>query len=184
MPDDSKTIREGAIAPWSTPGYRGYLQELLDAEPRIDIPVDVPFRQLAPESLRRLVEGVPETGFTGLKGFARALERQAYKPHVRVFLSRWRRSQRCPACHGARLRPEALAVRLAGRNIAELSAMTIRETRAFLSGLDAMRRQPVAAGLLVQVENRLDYLAEIGLDYLTLDRAARSLSGGSSSGSS
>ena len=71
VPDDSRTIREGAIAPWTTPGYRGYLQELLDAAAQIDIPVNVPFRELAAEKVRRLVEGVPGAGFAGLKGFVR-----------------------------------------------------------------------------------------------------------------
>ena len=125
------------------------------------------------------VEGVPGTGFTGLDGFFQALERKSYKLHVRVFLSRWRRYQTCPACHGARLRPEALAVRIEGRNIAELSAMTIRGAASVPGRTGrALRDQPAAAGLLGQVENRLGYLAEIGLDYLTLDRPARRLSGG------
>ncbi len=178
LPDPSKTIRQGAIAPWTTPGYRGRLQELLDAAGALGLPVDVPVRNLSPEELRRLVEGVPGTGFTGLEGFFRGLERQSYKLHVRVFLSRWRRSQSCPACHGARLRPEALAVRIGGTDIAALSAMTIRDARAVLGGLKTLRAQPVAAGILAQVEDRLSYLAEIGLDYLSLDRPARSLSGG------
>jgi excinuclease ABC subunit A len=174
--DASKTIRQGAIAAWTSPSYRGHLQGMLDAAAGSDIPVDVSFRELTPDQVRRLVEGVPESGFAGLKGFVRALERQAHQRHVRVFLGRWRRYQTCPACRGARLRPEALAVRIAGRNIVELSAMTIREARTFLSGLSEGR--PVGAGLLAQVENRLAYLAEIGLGYLALDRSARSLSGG------
>ena len=97
---------------------------------------------------------------------------------MRVFLSRWRRYQPCPGCHGARLRPEALAVKIEGRDIAGLSALTIRDARRFIAGLAALRRQPAAASILAQVDSRLGYLAEIGLDYLTLDRPARTLSAG------
>ena len=178
IPDPSKSIRAGAIAPWATPGYRIYLDELLGAAPTLGLPVDAPFAQLATAEVQRLVEGVPGTRFTGLNGFFRGLERKAYKLQVRLFLSRWRRFQSCPVCGGARLRPEALAVRIAGRNIAELAAMTISEARTFLGELRALHEQPVARGLLAQVEGRLAYLAEIGLDYLTLDRSARGLSGG------
>src|SRR5262249_6029344 len=127
---------------------------------------------------RRVVEGVPGTRFVGLEGFIRALEQKTYKLHVRVFLGRWRRYRTCPGCQGLRLRPEALAVRIEGRNIAELSALSVRESRAKLAELASLRAHPVAAGLLAQVEDRLRYLAEIGLDYLTLDRPARSLSAG------
>ena len=178
VPDPSKTIRLGASAPWTTPAYRSYLDELLAVAGMQGIPVDVPFARLDAVQVGRLVEGVPGTLFAGLNGFFRALERKSYKLHVRVLLGRWRKYQTCPACQGARLRPEALAVRIEGRNIAEVSALPIRESRAFLAGLGSLRDHPVAAGLLGQVNDRLRYLAEIGLDYLTLDRSARSLSAG------
>lgn len=178
VPDPSKTIRQGAIAPWTTPFYQAYLDELLAEAARLGIAVDLPFARLDAEQVRRVVEGVPGTRFAGLEGFIRALERKSYRLHVRVFLGRWRRYRPCPACAGARLRPEALAVRIHGRNIAELSALSIRESRAFLAGAAGLRDHPVASSLLVQVQHRLRYLADIGLDYLTLDRSARSLSAG------
>jgi excinuclease ABC subunit A len=124
------------------------------------------------------LHGVAETRFGGIEGFLRGLEQKSYKLHVRVFLSRWRRHRPCPACRGARLRPEALAVRIHGRNIAEVSAFSIREARAFLAGAASLRDYAVGSGLLSQVEHRLRYLAEIGLDYLTLDRSVRDLSAG------
>jgi len=178
VPDRSKTIREGALAPWSTPGYRGFLEELLAVAPALKIPVDIPFQRLSAEQVQRLLEGVPGSGFTGLKSFFQGLERRTYKVHNRVFLSRWRRYQICARCRGARLRPEALAVMIESRDIAALSAMTIRDAHSFIRGLEGLRRQPVAAGVLAQIESRLGYLSGIGLDYLTLDRPARSLSGG------
>jgi excinuclease ABC subunit A len=178
VPDASKTIRKGAIAPWTMPAYRPYLEGLLADATTLGIPVDVPFNRLEAEQVRRVVEGVPGTRFLGIEGFIRALERKTYKLHVRVFLSRWRRYRTCPGCHSTRLRPEALAVRIEGRNIAELSALPIRQSLALLAGLASLRAHPVAAGLLTQVEDRLRYLSDIGLEYLTLDRSARSLSAG------
>ncbi len=97
--------------------------------------------------------------------------------HVRVFLSRWRGYAPCPACRGARLRPEALAVKVGGLDIAAVSAMKIREVRAFLDGVGA-EGHPVARRIVRQARGRLDYLDRIGLGYLTLDRQARTLSGG------
>ena len=178
VPDAARTIRSGALAPWSTPAYRRFLDELLAAAGELDIPVDVPFDRLTGLQIERLIEGGPGSGFTGLKAFFHGLERRSYKLPVRVFLSRWRRYETCPGCNGARLRPEALAVKIDGRDIAALSAMTIRHARAWIAGLKALRRQPAAARILAQIDSRLGFLAEIGIDYLTLDRPARSLSAG------
>jgi excinuclease ABC subunit A len=178
VPDPSKSIRQGALAPWATPAYRAYLDELLADARALGIPVDVPYSRLDAEQVRRLLDGVPGTRFAGIDGFIRALERKTYKLHVRVFLNRWRQYRTCPACQGTRLRPEALAIRIEGRNIAELSALTSREARAFLAGLVRSRTDSVSTGLINRVEGRLRYLADIGLDYLTLDRTSRSLSAG------
>ncbi len=102
------------LAPWSAPAYHGFLQSLVDASGEVDIPVDVPFERLTDLEVQRLLEGVPGSGFTGLKAFFEGLERQSYKLRVRDYLSRWRRYQPCPGCHGTRLRPEALAVKIGG----------------------------------------------------------------------
>jgi excinuclease ABC subunit A len=179
VPDPSKAIRDGAIAPWTTPAYRGTLQDLIDAAPALGVPVDVPFKRLTPDQKRIIIEGSPAHAFPGLRGFFQWLEKKSYKTHVRVFLSRWRGYSPCPACRGARLRPEALAVRVGGRDIAELSALKVREARAFLAGVAAeLGDNPVARQVLAQSGTRLDYLDRIGLGYLTLDRPARTLSGG------
>jgi excinuclease ABC subunit A len=175
VPDPSRPIRDGAIAPWSTPSHRERLDDLLAAAPRLGLPVDVPFERLDPGQVRLVLEGGP--GFPGLRGFFRKLERQSYKMHVRVFLSRWRGYRTCPDCGGARLRPESLSVRVSGLNLAELSARRIREALATLRDYEA---GPVGRTLLRQVLSRLAYLDAIGLGYLTLDRPARTLSGGES----
>src|SRR5262249_40563726 len=146
---------------------------------KLGVPTDVPFKRLTPEQQAVVVEGSPAHGFPGVRGFFRWLEKRAYKTHVRVFLSRWRGYKPCPACLGARLRTEALAVKVGGLDIAEVSALRVREARAFLAGLEAeLGAKPVARQVLTQTRTRLDYLDRIGLDYLTLDRQARTLSGG------
>jgi excinuclease ABC subunit A len=178
VPDRSRTIRQGAIAPWSTPTYQGHLQELVGAAGELGIPVDVPFDRLTDAQVGRLLDGVPGSGFGGLKAFFADLERKAYKSRIRRFLSSWRRYQPCPACRGARLRPEALAVKIEGYDIAGLSAVTIREARRFVGGLAALPRQTAAPSILAQIESRLGYLAQIGLVYLTLDRPVQTLSAG------
>jgi excinuclease ABC subunit A len=178
VPDRSRTIRQGALAPWSAPVYQGYLQGLLENARELGIPLNVPFEQLTGDHVQRLLDGAPEKGFGGLKGFFGDLERRSHRSKVRFFLARWRRDQPCPGCHGARLRPEALAVKIEGRDIAALSGLTIRDARRFFDGLASQRRQPGALSILAQIDNRLGYLAEIGLDYLTLDRPMPTLSAG------
>ncbi len=177
VPDPNKTLAEGAIAPWTTPAYREWNDDLLRAAPTLGIPTDRPFRHLAAEQVRPILEGAG--GFGGLRGFFRVLERKSYKMHVRVFLSRWRGYRPCPDCNGKRLRPEALAVKVGGLDIAALSALTVREALRFLQGVsDEPRVAAVRRRVLDGVLGRLDYLDRIGLDYLTLDRQARTLSGG------
>jgi excinuclease ABC subunit A len=179
VPDRSKSLRGGAVAPWTTPSYREWLADLLEAAPAAGLPTDVPFRNLSDEQAGLIVDGIPGSRFTGLRGFFRWLERKSYKMHVRIFLSRWRSYRPCPTCNGARLKPESLAVKLNGVDIATLLGMKISESRAFLRSLAVdLKSNPVARRVLEQVVNRLDYLDEIGLGYLTLDRQARTLSGG------
>jgi excinuclease ABC subunit A len=179
VPDPAKSLREGAIAPWSTPAYEHELQELLTLAGDYHLPVDVPFQDLNSEQKRLIVEGVPERNFGGLAGFFRWLERRKYKMHLRVFLSRWRSARPCAACRGTRLRPEALAVRIGGRNIAEVSQMKIEDAGRFFAALDLSPwERRVGRLMLEQIGSRLKYLEAVELGYLTLDRTLRTLSGG------
>jgi excinuclease ABC subunit A len=181
VPDPKKSIKEGAIAPWNSPAYAHEQEELIALAGDYGLPVDVPFSQLGPEHLHLIVNGVPERDFGGLKGFFAWLERRKYKMHIRVFLSRWRSYHPCPVCGGARLRPEALATRIGGKNIAEVSAMKIRDAAEFFRKLTLTEWQrQVGRMMLDQVQARLGYLETVGLDYLTLDRMLRTLSGGES----
>lgn len=178
VPDAAKTLEQGAIAAWTTPGQREWQEHLVRWAPTRGIPIDLPFKRLDEHQTAAILTG--DRDFGGLRGFFDWLERKAYKLHARVLLSRWRGYKPCPECKGARLRPEALAVRVNGVNIAELSAQTIAQSRAFVEEL----RQSVAASAgqrsLRAAFARLAYLERIGLGYLTLDRPARTLSTGES----
>jgi excinuclease ABC subunit A len=179
VPDPNKSLREGAIAPWNSPAYAHEQQELLALAGDYGLPVDSPFHELTAEQRQLIVEGVPERKFGGLKGFFAWLERRKYKMHIRVFLSRWRSYRSCPTCGGTRLRPEALAARIGGKNIAELSSMKVRDAAAFFRSLELSDwDRAVGRMMLEQVRARLGYLETVGLGYLTLDRTLRTLSGG------
>ena len=181
VPDSSKSLDEGAIEPWTKPRYRALLQDVKKWARGRGIPLNVPWRQLTPEQRRLVLEGDPENDFEGVKGFFNWLERKKYKLHVRVFLSRYRGYATCPDCGGTRLRPEARAVRVAGRSITELCKLTVKEARAFFSTLLLSPAQAkVAEKILEEIRTRLQFLDEVGLDYLTLDRLTSTLSGGES----
>ncbi len=181
VPDPTKSLRDGAIAAWTTPAYVHELEELLDLADDYNIPVDVPFADLQPEHLELIVNGVPERDFGGLTGFFRWLERHRYKTSVRVFLNRWRAYESCSACGGGRLQPLALAVRIDGHNIADACRLTISDARRFVDNLldhqsDGERK--LTEVLFAELRSRLAYLSQVGLDYLTLNRPMRTLSGG------
>ncbi|MBI3839382.1 MAG: excinuclease ABC subunit UvrA [Planctomycetia bacterium] len=179
VPDPAKSLQEGAIAPWNTPAYVHELQELLALAPDFQLPVDVPYRELSEDRRRLIIEGVPERNFGGLKGFFAWLERRKYKMHLRVFLSRWRSYRPCSACGGARLRREALATRVGGKNIAEISAMKIQDALTFMRDLDLPDwERAIGRIMLDQAQARLKFLVDVGLGYLSLDRTLRTLSGG------
>lgn len=179
VPDGSKSIAEGAIAPWSTPAYRHHLEHLQEVADDLNLPMDVPFRKLTKRQIRLLMDGSDAADFSGIRGFFKGLERKKYKMHVRVFLSRWRSYKRCAACLGARLSPQALAFRLGGKNLAELSEIEIVELQEFLGQLQLNeRKREIVAEPLRQVRQRLTYLHSVGLGYLQLNRTLRTLSGG------
>jgi excinuclease ABC subunit A len=179
VPDPSKSIREGAIAPWNAPSYSHELEELLALAEDYRLPVDVPFAELTDDQRLLITEGVKERNFGGLNGFFRWLERRKYKMHLRVFLSRWRKYVPCPACGGARLRPEALAVRLGDKNFADVCSLKIRDAVKYLDELQLPEwRQQIAKPLIKDVRSRLTYLQDVGLGYVALDRSLRTLSGG------
>ncbi|QEH37189.1 UvrABC system protein A [Aquisphaera giovannonii] len=178
VPDPRKSLRGGAIAAWSGPSHRGHLEQLIAAAPRLGLPLDAPFEDLSLAQIDIVLDGDIAAGYPGLRAFFGRLEKGSWKSSVRSFLGRYLTRRPCPECHGARLRPEALAVKVEGLSIADVSALSVRDARARLEGWSALETNEVARRILAQVRERLAYLGEIGLDYLSLDRPARSLSGG------
>jgi excinuclease ABC subunit A len=181
IPDKSRTLADGAIDPWTKPRYRALMQELKAYAKKKGIPMDLPFRQLNGAQREKILDGDAKEKFGGVKGFFAWLERKKYKLHVRVFLSRYRGYATCPECHGTRLRQEARAVRVAGKAITETCQLTVTEARKFCEELKLSAAEATIAGkILEEVQQRLRYLDEVGLDYLTLDRLTSTLSGGES----
>jgi len=179
VPDPSKSLKDGAIAPWNTPAYAHELEELLELAPDFDLPVEVPYSDLSEEHRRLIREGVPSHNFGGLEGFFAWLERRKYKMHLRVFLSRWRSSRQCPDCKGTRYRPEVLAIRIGGKNLAELSSMKVADAVDFFDQLQlTQHEQTISRTILEQVVSRLRYLRSVGVGYLSIDRPLKTLSGG------
>jgi len=181
VPDASKSLDEGAVEPWTKPRFRALFQDMKKWARSRDIPTNVAWRHLTADQRKLILEGDPENDFDGVKGFFTWLERKKYKLHVRVFLSRYRGYARCPECGGTRLRPEARAVRVAGKSITEICALTVKEARVFFNGLHLTEAQTkIADKILEEVRSRLQFLDEVGLDYLSLDRLTSTLSGGES----
>ena len=178
VPDQAKTLALGAIEPWSKPHYRSYAADLKKMAKVRGVPLDLPWQDLSEEHKRLVVEGDGED-FVGVRGFFDWLERKKYKVHVRVFLSRYRGYQTCPDCQGTRLRREARAVRVGGRTIDEVSALTTHQARDFFAALDLQPQDAaIADKVLTEIRRRLGFLSDVGLEYLTLDRLSSTLSGG------
>src|SRR5580692_3589473 len=177
IPDKSLTLNQGAIEPWTKPKYRSLLADLKRFAREADIPMDVPWRELDREHQRLVIEG--EGRFPGVRGFFNYLERKKYKLHVRVFLSRYRGYSVCSACNGTRLRTDTRQVKINGKNICDVSCMTIEDASKFFDGLDLTEQEAgIADRLLQEIRERLRFLNEVGLEYLTLNRLASTLSGG------
>ncbi|HLX86541.1 MAG TPA: excinuclease ABC subunit UvrA [Terriglobales bacterium] len=177
IPDKGKTINEGAVEPWTKPKYRPLFTELKRFAKQAGIPLDVPWYELEPEQQKKITDGDGEFG--GVRGFFQYLERKKYKLHVRVFLSRYRGYSLCSACGGTRLRVEARQVKINGKNICQVCSMTVEEAARFFDGLTLTPQQAeIAEKLLIELKERLRFLNEVGLEYLTLDRLASTLSGG------
>jgi excinuclease ABC subunit A len=179
VPDDGKSINGGAIEPWTKPHYRSCLAQLKRSARSTGLPLDAPWRALTEEERTFVVEGAGD--YEGIRGFFRRLERKKYKVHVRVFLSRYRGYLTCPGCGGTRLRREARDVRVGGRTIDAVSALTVRAAVGFFEGLTLSEKDAaVADKILREIRRRLGFLTDVGLDYLTLDRLSSTLSGGES----
>ncbi len=177
IPDKIKTLAEGAIEPWTKPKYRLLFTDLKRYAKQAGIPLDVPWADLEDEHRNLVLSG--EGKFLGVRGFFAYLERKKYKLHVRVFLSRYRGYSLCPECNGSRLRLEARQVKVNGRNLCELCGLTVEEALRFFEQVELSPQEAeIADKLLQEIRERLRFLNDVGLEYLTLDRLSSTLSGG------
>jgi excinuclease ABC subunit A len=177
IPDKGLSLNDGAIDPWNRPKYRSWFTEMKKQAAALGIKLDVPWREMS-EAAREIVLRGKGT-FEGVHGFFAQMERKKYKLHVRVMLSKYRGYAECPECRGQRLRAEARAVRINGLNICQSAALTIAKAKDFFAGLKLTPMQAEIAGsILEEVQQRLSFLDAVGLEYLTLDRLASTLSGG------
>ena len=177
VPDKSLSLEKGAVEPWTKPLSRGLQREMLAMAKRKGIPVNVPFRDLPVKSQRFILDG--GDGYHGVRGFFEWLQSKKYKVQVRVLLARYRKYVPCPECGKTRLNPAARGVRVGGMTIGECVRLTVKEASAFFSGLELKPHETrVAERLVAEIQNRLRFLLEVGLDYITLDRMTFTLSGG------
>src|SRR6266705_3246899 len=185
VPDAAKTLRQGAVRPWQSPSFKDCQGDLVKYAKKRAIPLDLPFHELSSIHKDWVLEGEadwqswrqywPGTWY-GVRRFFKWLETKAYKMHIRVLLSKYRAYTECGACHGTRLKPDALLWKLDGKSIHELMLLPVSSVNGFFQSLSI---DDEAADLVLrEIRTRLGYLCEVGLGYLTLDRQSRTLSGG------
>lgn len=179
IPDHELTIRGGCIAPFNSPKFSAHLKDLIRVCAREKIPIDVPYRDLPKEIKKLIWNGKDE--YIGIWKFFDEIKAQNYKVHMRVMYSRYRGYSRCPECEGYKIRKDALYVRVGDLHVGEVSELTIGHAREYFDNLKLTEYERGVAGqILFEIQKRLKYLDEVGLDYLTLDRPANTLSGGES----
>ncbi len=177
VPDPGRSLADGAIDPWTKPRYSRERSEVESYARRQGIDLRVPWRDLPESARHELLYG--GSGFGGVLPFLRSRERKRYKQYIRVFLRGYQVPRRCQRCDGTRLRPEALDVRVGDLHIAAAAALDISNLRQWLADLELPPfEQSVARTVRRELEDRLRFMDDVGLGYLTVDRQARTLSGG------
>ena len=188
IPDESKTLRQGAVRPWQTASFKECQDDLVKYAKKRGVPLDIPWKELSEENKTWVLEGEPEWVswrkswpgiWYGVRRFFKWLESKAYKMHIRVLLSKYRAYTECEACGGTRLKPDATLWRIGPHSIHDLMLLPIERVRGFIDALALPAPMDEATELLLrELRSRLRYLCEVGLSYLTLDRQSRTLSGG------
>ncbi len=179
VPNDNLSIVNNAIAPWKSPKYAIYNRNLIYAAKKYNIPINEPFRYLSEDHVTLIINGAPE--FVGLQKFFDELEQDNFKMQTRIFLARYRGYTDCTACKGTRLRREALQVKIAGKSIHDVVIMPIERALKFFETLELSDYDAnIADRILKELIKRLNFLNDVGLGYLTMDRVSSTLSGGES----
>ncbi len=177
IPNPLLSIKQGAIDPFSRPQHAWAQKELLKYAASASIDIDMPYADLPDFQQNCIIYG--DEGWRGVQGFFKWLETKKYKLHVRVFLAKYRGYTVCPDCGGGRLRQAARDVKVGGRSLPEIVAMSIGDAQKFFNDLElSEERKQIADKVLLEIERRLKFLVEVGLEYLTLARVASTLSGG------
>ena len=178
VPYPQRSLRDGAIDPWTKPRYENKRRTLAEYAKKEGIPMDAPWQELSERQHERLLNANVR-GYKGILPFLRELEDKRYKQYIRVFLRQYQTAQECPTCHGTKLQRASLQVRIAGRNIAEVSDLPVGTLAAWLDTLELSEfDRQVAAHILGEARDRVRFLCDVGLNYLSLNRATRTLSGG------
>ena len=177
IPDPGLTLEDRPIAPWNTPAYESAYDDLFRACRRYSVRTDIPVKRLSAHEREVLIAGRGD--FYGVRGFFDWLETKRYKIHVRVLLARYRAYTLCPECCGARLAPAALCVRFRGRTIAEICDLPLADLDRWLAEIRlSPAEEERLSSVMAEIRSRVRYMNDVGLGYLTLSRAARTLSGG------
>jgi len=186
IPNPNLSLRQGLVAPWRTPAYSEMQQWMLKSARRAKVRTVASYREMNDEERAWLLDGEAriegqkwDERWPGVRGFFGWLERKRYKTHVRILLAKYRRFIPCPVCHGAKLKAEALNVFIEGQSIAQVMQLSVRDLPEWIEGLRKNKEIAARAGVLLrELGNRVGYLNEVGLGYLTLERQGRTLSGG------
>lgn len=180
VPDPSKTLKNGAIDPFSKPSLSDWQKDLFRFAERQGISIGKRYRELTTAERKIIWNGVPgDKTFPGIQGCFEELKRWKYKLHIRVFIRRYQTQLLCSVCHGSRLKPEALAVKVGRKSISDVLGTSISESLEWIHGLSLSKNErKIADEVLSQVKRRLSFLQNVGVGYLTLDRLAKTLSGG------
>ena len=177
VPNENLSIEKGAIEPFMRPQYEWALKGLRTFCAAEDISLKTPFADLSDAQKIAIFEGKGK--WKGVRGFFKWLDTKKYKLHVRVFMAKYRGYTKCPECGGGRLRKEAQAVKIGNKNLPEIVNLSINDAQKFFDELKlSEEREKIAEKLLMEIRRRLKFLVDVGLDYLTLDRLASTLSGG------
>ena len=177
IPNKSLSVYDDAIAPWRGTGLRKYYVKLIDNADKFDFPIYKPYNQLSKEEVKTLWQG--NEHFTGINKFFKYLEKKNYKIQNRVLLSRYRGKTLCNKCNGSRLREESYYVKINNKNLPEILSMSIDKVSEFFKKIQLNKTEKeVSERILKEINNRVDYLINVGLSYLTLNRKANTLSGG------
>jgi len=178
VPNPERSVRDGAIDPWTAPRYEKQRRTVVEFARSLGVPPDAAWKTLPAKAREQLLRS-KSRAYTGIFPFLEALEEKRYKQYIRIFLRKYQSARTCRDCGGSKLQPDAMAVRIQDRTIADVTQMPVRDLHSWLDTLALSPSETqIAEALLREARSRTRFLSDVGLTYLTLDRATRTLSGG------